>query len=456
MNNKHHAVPVEVEEASWNECNRRINEKYMGRRSNSTTTERFEDGVLHSQTVIVHKQASNMGIILLTAVVFLLIGALIAGGILTAGLISSNEFHNLLVNNTKPTIGGSNIDYNQNASSTPSGDMNMHSSPMAAIYNRVVSGVVLVKSYYEKAGMLDLSGVGTGFFLTADGYIMTNAHVIEDAEEVKIELYDGTILDAAIIGRDVRNDVAVLHVDGNGYNALAIGNSEEAQIGDFVMAIGHPTGEQLRFTATFGIIGSLNRRVNIESITNEYIQIDAAINPGNSGGPLFDMNGSVIGVNSAKTLAAGYDEYGETIAADGLGFAIPINKAITIADEIIKNNGNVQRAGIGLSVIAIDKQRAEYYGIPQGMLVYKVIKNGPAHEAGLYANDIITRIDGKAILESDEFVDIVLKHSVGDSIEIEFWRDGEFNTCTIVTGDFNEIGEEVLDNAYGGEEYGIK
>ena len=285
---------------------------------------------------------------------------------------------------------------------------------------------------------------------------MTNAHVVEGAKEVKVELYDGTVLDSSIVGWDNRTDIAVLRVDGNGYNALPIGDSDESKIGEFVMTIGHPTGEQLGFTATFGIIGSVNRRVNIDGITNEYIQIDAAINPGNSGGPLFDMSGNVIGINSAKTVAAGYDEGGEVISADGLGFAFPINKAIDIAEEIIKNNGNVARAGIGMSVIAIEAERAEYYDIPQGMLVYTIIKDGPAHKAGLYVDDIITKINGKPILTTDEFSDTVLSYNVGDSIEVEFWRDGKLQTCTIIAGNFNELGDEILDNAYGGEKYGIK
>lgn len=450
-------LPDETVQASWKECNRRINEKYNGRRTSSTTTNKFEDGIMHSETVIVHKQTSNAGTILLTAVVFLLIGALIAGSVVTANFVSANVFEGLSVNNTPAPVNPPKPNYNQGNHGRPDDSINFNTTPMTDIYNRSVNGVVLIKSYDKRAATnMDLAGMGTGFFLTADGYILTNAHVVEGAKEVKVELYDGTVLDSSIVGWDNRTDIAVLRVDGNGYNALPIGDSDESKIGEFVMTIGHPTGEQLGFTATFGIIGSVNRRVNIDGITNEYIQIDAAINPGNSGGPLFDMSGNVIGINSAKTVAAGYDEGGEVISADGLGFAFPINKAIDIAEEIIKNNGNVARAGIGMSVIAIEAERAEYYDIPQGMLVYTIIKDGPAHKAGLYVDDIITKINGKPILTTDEFSDTMLSYNVGDSIEVEFWRDGKLQTCTIIAGNFNELGDEILDNAYGGEKYGIK
>lgn len=455
--NNYRELPDETMEASWKECNRRINEKYIGRRTSSTTTNKFEDGIMHSETIIVHKQASNIGVILLTAVVFLLIGALIAGGVATANFVSANVFDGLSVNYTPAPENSPTPNYNQGNQGKPDGSINFNSSPMTDIYNRSVNGVVLVKSYDKNdAANMDLAGMGTGFFLTGDGYILTNAHVVEDAKAVKVELYDGTILDATIVGRDNRTDIAILRVDGGDYNALPIGDSDGAKIGEFVMTIGHPTGEQLGFTATFGIIGSVNRRVNIDGITNEYIQIDAAINPGNSGGPLFDMNGNVIGINSAKTVAAGYDESGKVISADGLGFAFPINKAISVAKEIIENNGSVARAGIGMSVIAIEKERAEYYDIPQGMLVYTIIKDGPSHKAGLHVDDIITKINGKPILTTDEFSDTVLSYNVGAPIEVEFWRDGELKTCTIIAGDFNELGDEILDNAYGGEKYGIK
>lgn len=450
-------LPDETVQASWKECNRRINEKYIGRRVSSTTTNKFEDGIMHSETVIVHKQASNAGVILITAMVFLLIGALIAGGVMAANFVSANVFQDLAANNTPAPTNTFKPNYNQGNQGNPGGSISFDASPMTDIYNRSVSGVVLIRNYDKAtAANMDLSGTGTGFFLTADGFILTNAHVVEDAKAVRVELYDGTLLKASIVGCDTRTDIAVLHVDGDGYNALPIGDSDAAQIGEFIMTIGHPTGEELDFTATFGIIGSVDRRVNIDGITNEYIQIDAAINPGNSGGPLFDMNGNVIGINSAKTIAAGFDESGIAISADGLGFAFPINRAIEVAEEIISNGGNVASAGIGMSVIAIDAERAEYYDIPQGLLVYTIIKDGPAHKAGLYADDIITKINGDAIHTADELTDILLNCKVGAAIEVEFWRDGETNTCTIIAGNFNELGDEILDNAYGGEKYGIK
>ncbi len=444
----------ELEAASWEECNRRINEEYQYSKCTKTSSNRFEDGVLHSETVIVHKNAPAVGVILVTALAFLLVGALAACGILAARFIPTAK---LLHTNGDSSPQSNAPMLRPNQGEPNGGRFELAESPLTEIYDASVSGVVLIRSYSDsRAANGKLAGEGTGFFLTEDGYILTNAHVVEGAKAVRVELYDGTLLDASIIGRDNRTDIAVLSVPGSGYAALPLGNSDDVRIGGFVMTIGHPTGEQLGFTATFGIVGSVNRKVNIDGITNEYIQIDAAINPGNSGGPLFDMSGRVIGINSAKTVAAGYDEQGEIISADGLGFSLPINAAASIAEEIIANNGNVARPGLGLSVIAIDQERAEQYDIPQGMLIYKVIKDGPAHMAGLHIDDIITEVDGIAVRTTDEFVDIIQRHRVGDELELQFWRDGEELSCTITVGNFNEIGDEALDNAYGGEKYGIK
>lgn len=198
----------------------------------------------------------------------------------------------------------------------------------------------------------------------------------------------------------------------------------------------------------------MDRAIVIDGVRNRFIQIDAAINPGNSGGPLFSLDGNVIGVNSAKTVTASVDEYGQPISAEGLGFSLPINEAMRTAKQLIEN-GSVQRPGIGVSVVAVDEARAEKYNIPQGLLVYTVTKDGPGHKAGLYADDIITEYDGTAATDNDSFVDYLRRKAVGDTVKIRYWRDGEYYECIITVGDLNSIGSEILDDAYGGSKFGF-
>ncbi|MCH5278573.1 MAG: trypsin-like peptidase domain-containing protein [Christensenellaceae bacterium] len=431
-----------------------------------------EGDKVHVETTVIHKNVPSVGTILITAITFLVIGALVASGILLARFIEIDTISAALVgslesddpsNTTNPPL----ITNPSLATNPPAGDATgggSHSpsivfgdaNPIPNIYSSSVEGVVIINSYSgNRNSNYNLIGTGTGFFISTDGYVLTNAHVVEDAVSVWITFYDGSNTKASIVGYDVSTDVAVLRVEASKVTkALTIGNSDSVQTGDFVLAIGHPTGEELSFTGTFGMVGAVNRSVLIDGMRNTYIQIDAAINPGNSGGPLFDMNGNVIGINSAKTVIASYNEDGEPISAEGLGFALPINNAMDIASKLIED-GSIPRPGIGVSVITINEQRAESFNIPCGALVYSVIKDGPAHKAGLYADDIIVKAGDTEITDKELFVEIIQGLNVGDSIELQYWRDGEMHTCTLVVGNLNEIGSEVLDDAYGGSNFGF-
>lgn len=427
-----------------------------------------EGDTMHTQTTIIHKKVPAVWTILITALTFMIIGALIATTVFVARFIDietvvdaiqrtgSSGSDNPPITATPEPITQSpdpNDSPNGNSSSIMFGEDN----PIPDIYAENVDGVLIVHSYASGNRYTgELVGVGTGFVISEEGYILTNAHVISGARNVWVTTCDGEDIQAEIIGSDVRTDTAVLKIDASAVTkVLTLGNSTDVSIGDFVLAIGHPTGAELSFTATFGMVGYVDRSVNIDGVRNNYIQIDAAINPGNSGGPLFNMKGEVIGMNSAKTVIASYDEQGEPISAEGLGFALPINEVIEVANSLIAD-GNIVRPGIGVSVITIDEQTAAEHNIPQGALVYSVIKDGPAHLAGLYADDIITSVDGTAITDTDAFIDIILTKQFGESVEIVFWRDGETRTCTLVIGDLNAIGDEVLDGVYGGSKYGLR
>ncbi|MEG2217257.1 MAG: trypsin-like peptidase domain-containing protein, partial [Clostridia bacterium] len=203
-------------------------------------------------------------------------------------------------------------------------------NPIPNIFDAAAPGVVSVINYVNVntggKSKLALYGSGSGFFVSSNGYIVTNAHVVENASKVTVKLNDGDEVDAQIIGQDIETDVAVLKINRSGMPALAFGNSDEARVGEYVLAIGNPIdADQFANTLTFGIISAKSREITIDSYTNTYMQTDAAINVGNSGGPLLNMKGEVIGINSAKTITAGFDAFGNPVSAESIGFALPIN-----------------------------------------------------------------------------------------------------------------------------------
>ena len=322
-------------------------------------------------------------------------------------------------------------------------------NPIPDIVEQVSAGVLGVINYAyvrEFGGTYVEQATGSAFMISTDGYIITNAHVVEDADAVAVTFVDGTELDAEIIGMDKSMDVAVLKVEGKNLHALKLGDSDAVRVGEFAIAIGDPTGRELAGTTTFGIIGATAREVNIDGRTNTYLQTDAAVNPGNSGGPLLNMAGEVIGITSAKTVTASYDEFGNAISAEGLGFAIPINDAMKIVSQLI-TRGYVLRPGIGVSIVTWDALSAQKYETVEGMLVYTVTKDGPADEAGLRPNDIIVEVDGAPVPTQDEFVAHVKAKTVGDTLELKVWRAGEYFDTTLTIGDLNTMGSEYV----GGE-----
>ena len=309
------------------------------------------------------------------------------------------------------------------------------------IVDAVYPGVVGILNQQFATGSMKLQTVGTGsgFVLTSDGYIVTNQHVVEGANAVQVSFGDGTLVDAALIGADVQTDVAVLKIETDmELTPLVLGDSDSLRVGEFVLAIGNPiSSEELYGSVTFGIISAKARQINIDGFVNEYVQTDAAVNPGNSGGPLINMKGEVIGVTSAKYVTAGYDEYGNSISSEGIGFALPINNVMEIVDSMIKS-GNIPRPGIGVTIATRSEEQALAQNKPAGVYVYSLTEGGPAEQAGLMLDDVIVALDGVEMTQ-DEFVNTIRGKKIGDQITFTVLRGGEKLEIVVTVGDLNQM-----------------
>lgn len=318
-------------------------------------------------------------------------------------------------------------------------------NPIPDIYDAVSPGVVGVLNYISAKSdsgktIDELYGSGTGFVVSSEGYILTNAHVVDGASKVTIKVYgEDEERDATVIGADTETDIAVLKVEGVTLQPLKLGDSDQVRVGEYVLAIGNPLStDELANTITFGIISATKREITIDNYTNTYLQTDAAINFGNSGGPLINLSGEVIGINSAKTITAGYDELGNAVSAEGIGFALPINQVKKIM-EVLITQGYIERPGIGVTVSTIDETLAEEFQVPVGALVESVVKDKPADLAGVLAGDIITEANGTAITTHQELVNIVLSCMIGDELKLKIYRDGEYLDITITIGNKSDM-----------------
>jgi serine protease Do len=289
-------------------------------------------------------------------------------------------------------------------------------------------------------------GAGSGFFISADGYIVTNNHVVADAEEITVTLSDERELTARLVGRDESTDLAVIKVEGGNFPFVSFEEQAQPRVGDWVIAVGNPFG--LGGTATAGIV-SASARGSVDASTpyTDYLQIDAAINRGNSGGPTFDIYGRVIGVNSAI--------YSPTGGSVGIGFAIPASVAKPITDRLMRGE-TIQRGYLGVEIGNLTRDIRESIGLPEdtkGAFINSVTPDGPADRGGLQAGDIVTRVGDEPIETSTELTRLVGQARPGDTIRLQILRDGRSQTVSVRSG--TRPSEAVLrgDNA-GGEEGG--
>ena len=279
----------------------------------------------------------------------------------------------------------------------------------------------------------EAQSLGSGFIISKDGYILTNNHVVADADEIIVRLSDRSELEAKLIGADARTDVALLKVEGKDLPIVKLGKSDALKVGSWVLAIGSPFGFDHSVTA--GIVSAKGRSLPNESYV-PFIQTDVAINPGNSGGPLFNLDGEVVGINSQIFTRSG--------GFMGLSFAIPIDVAMSVADQL-KANGKVNRGWLGVVIQEVNKDLAESFGLdkPAGALVAQVLENGPAAKGGLQVGDVILSMNGQPIVMSADLPHLVGGLKPGTRIDLGIVRDGNRKNLSLSIGALPEDGEEL-------------
>ena len=303
----------------------------------------------------------------------------------------------------------------------PTNDADKSLTP-AQVYELAVHSVVCI-SAQSKINAFGQEAVqassGSGFILTEDGYIITNSHVVSGADSVEVQLFNGESHTAQVVGSDSSFDIAVLKIEAENLPAVSVGDSDELLVGEEVVAIGNPLGE-LTFTMTNGILSALDREINADGNPQNMLQTNAAINSGNSGGPLFDMNGNVIGVTSAKysgTTASG-------TVIEGLGFAIPINDALWVAYDLVDHGYVRGQAYLGVSVQTLNDSTAKYYGLPMGPRVYEVVPGSCAEKAGIQEGDIIIALNDTETENHTALKAALKKVKAGDTVELTVFRAG--------------------------------
>ncbi|MEG4315633.1 DegQ family serine endoprotease [Pseudomonas sp. FIP_A4] len=288
----------------------------------------------------------------------------------------------------------------------------------------------------------EAQSLGSGFIISADGYVLTNNHVVADADEIIVRLPDRSELEAKLVGADPRTDVAVLKVEGEGLPTVKLGDSSALKVGEWVLAIGSPFG--FDHTVTAGIVSATGRSLPNESYV-PFIQTDVAINPGNSGGPLFNLAGEVVGINSQIFTRSG--------GFMGLSFAIPIDVAMDVANQL-RTEGKVSRGWLGVVIQEVNKDLAESFGLerPAGALVAQVMDGGPAARGGLRVGDVILSMNGKPIIMSADLPHLVGALKPGSTARMEVVREGERREVNVQIGALPEEGDEIAAAGAGPEQ----
>ena len=283
------------------------------------------------------------------------------------------------------------------------------------IYAQNINSVVSISCTGYGGG-----STGTGVIFTQDGYIVTNAHVVDDAGSIDVQLTDNRVLSAALIGSDEISDLAVLQVEANDLVPAQFGDSAQLQVGDTVAAIGDPLGVKFRGTYTDGIVSAINRDVDMDGRTMTLIQTNAALNSGNSGGPLINCYGQVIGINTMKIGA-----FTDSAGVEGIGFAIPSATVKDIVDQLITQGYVSGRPTLGIEGEALSSFYQHYYRLPAGLYITHVDPNSDAHQKGIQDGDMLLNVDNHRITTMDELKSVLFDREVGETVEVIIYRSGE-------------------------------
>lgn len=320
----------------------------------------------------------------------------------------------------------------------------------AEVYASTVNSVVSINCSAVSTNIFgqqtESASSGSGFIYSADGYIVTNQHVVANASSINVTLYNGDTYPATLVGSDSDYDVAVLKIDAKDLPAVTLGSSTDVNVGDTVMAIGNPLGE-LTFSMSQGIVSCVNRAINVEGTPFNMIQVDASINPGNSGGPLMNLYGEVVGIVSAK-----YSSYADT-TVEGLGFAIPINDVQSIIKDIIENGSVGNKAYMAITAGTMTQQMAAQYKInaTEGVFVYSVEDGGAGDKAGLKLGDVITKLNDTQITSMEDLSAAKKGFKAGDTVTLTVLRDGKEITTQLTFDAQPQTTDDTADSSQSGD-----
>ena len=363
----------------------------------------------------------------------------LVGGFIGAGVSSAAK-----VNHTGIQVSDREVAQVQTVKVDGKTQMSM-SEVYASNVNSVVSiNVSATTNYFGQS--VQTAASGTGFFITQDGYILTNHHVISGASTVKVTLYNGETYDATVIGSDEDYDIAVLKIDVTGATPVVLGDSSKVAIGESVAAVGNPLGE-LTFSMSEGIVSCVNRAINVDGTPFNMIQVDCSINPGNSGGPLMNLYGEVVGIVSAK-----YSSYANT-TVEGLGFAIPINDVQSIIKDIIENGSVGNKAYMAITAGTMTQQMAAQYKInaTEGVFVYSVEDGGAGDKAGLKLGDVITKLNDTQITSMEDLSAAKKGFKAGDTVTLTVLRDGKEITTQLTFDAQPQTTDDTTDSSQSGD-----
>ncbi|MHB8171395.1 MAG: S1C family serine protease [Thermincolia bacterium] len=284
-----------------------------------------------------------------------------------------------------------------------------------------ISNLARVKDPFDGVQVVE-RGSGSGVIFDHRGYIVTNEHVVAEAQALLVSLADGRQVEGRLVGRDSATDLAVVKIDISGFRVADLGSSDDLQVGEMAVAIGNPLGHEFARSVTVGVISALNRQISVGDRVFQLIQTDAAINPGNSGGALVNAGGQVVGINSAKLSAPG---------VEGMGFAIPISKAQPIIEDLM-TKGAVERAWLGIKASTVNGQLAKEFNLSKGALVLETDRSGPAYNGGIRRGDVITQLCGKEVKGADNLSDILDGCKIKERVPVMIKRGGKTHKLNLI------------------------